>query len=435
MEEVENRLELETKSLADKLRLSARANYQEALNRVGLLKKTLEGQRQETRDVNVLTAEYNRIKVELESQQTMLEQLTRREGETGLSADLEERQQISVGIVEEAVLPRKPFKPNLLLNLMVGGAIGILLGPALAFFINFWDTAIYNAEDLQRYAAVPCLGMIPHYAREKQVSGPKRAQLTAGKRQKTNGRALEQRSKILPVLGKIEQPSEQDVIERFKFLRNALLLSSPGNPPKSVLFTSGSQGEGKSFVARNFSVSFAQLEKRVLLIDADLRKPTLHRLFGMSNKVGLTNVITGQASIDNGCVHQTNIPNLFVLLSGSKSPSPTELLSSKSMEEVLRRCTELFDMVVIDSAPLFPVADSHYLATMSDAVMLIVRSRVTHGPAVKSVIELTDQLKGNVTGIVLNDVDLTDYAQHYYNRYYSSYGYGSNPGYGARRGA
>ncbi len=139
-------------------------------------------------------------------------------------------------------------------------------------------------------------------------------------------------------------------------------------------------------------------------------------------------MITGQSSIDNGAVQQTSIPNLFVLLSGTKTPSPTELLSSKSMENLLRRCAELFDIIVIDSAPLFPVVDSHNLAALSDAVLLVVRSRVTPGPAVRSAIELTKQLKGRVTGIVLNDVDLTDFAQHYYHRYYSyGYGYASNP--------
>ena len=425
MEEVERRLELETKSLADKLLVSAHTTYQEALNRVNLLKRTLEEQREDMRGLNALTAEYNRIKVELESQQAMLQQLTRREGETGLSADLEERQQIKIGVVEEAVLPRKPFKPNLVLNLVVGGFIGIVLGPALAFFVNFWNSSIYTSEDLHRYVSVPCLAMIPHYDRERQLTGGNGGLLPAsvksGGKQQT---ALVRTAKQLSVSKRGHYPGKAELVERFKFLRNALLLSSPGNPPKTVLFTSTGEGEGKSFVACNFASSFAQLDKKVLLIDADLRRPYVHRFFGLQNKVGLTNVITGQASLEDGCVQSTNLSNLFVLLAGSKTPSPAELLSSKAMEEVLHRCTELFDVVVIDSAPLLLVVDSHALAVLSDKVLLVARSGATQGPAVKSAIELIEQAQGKVAGVVLNDVDLMDFAQSYYYRHYS-YGYAS----------
>ena len=219
-----------------------------------------------------------------------------------------------------------------------------------------------------------------------------------------------------------------ELVERFKFLRSALLLSSPGNPPKTVLFTSGGQGEGKSFVSCNFASSFTQLHKRVLLIDADLRRPSLHRFFGIKNKVGLTNVITGQVALEDGCVKSTNVPNLFVLLSGSKTPSPAELLASKAMAAVLRRSTELFDMVVLDSAPLFPVVDTHSLLGLSDSVMLIARSGMTQGPAVKSALELIEHAQGKVTGVVLNDVDLSDYAYNYYHRNYS-YEYSASANY------
>ncbi len=431
MDKVKRRLEIETQSLADKRRVAARTRYNEALNRVNLLERALEEQRKETRELNVLSADYNRVKVELESQRSMLQTLMRRQGETGLSADLEERQHINIHMVEEAVVPRGPFKPKLSLNLLMGGFIGIILGVGVAFFLNFWDTSISNSEDLRRHVSLPCLAMIPHFAREKQLPDQRRDRLPQTASGRAKEKALVRTAKHLSTLQgsrKALSPDRTDLIERFKFLRSALLLSSPGNPPKTVLFTSGGQGEGKSFISCNFASSFTQLHKRVLLIDADLRRPSLHKFLGISNKVGLTNVITGQVALQDGCQQSTTVPNLFVLLSGSKSPSPAELLGSKAMEEVVRQSAELYDMVVIDTAPLFLVVDTHSLLGLSDSVMLIARSGMTQGPAVKSALELIEQAQGKVTGVVLNDVNLSDYAYNYYHRNYS-YQYSSNTNY------
>ena len=417
LEEVDARLASETRSLAGKLRASARASYQEAQNRVALLKKTLEQQRAETRDINARTGDYTKLKVELESQQNMLQQLTRREGETGLSAELEERQHISVNIVEDAVLPRRPFKPNVLMNLLAGTFVALVLAPALAFFLNFWDTGIRNSDDLKRYVGAPCLVTIPHFAREKQIpSGHGRRMLSPG-----GPRALARRPSHLSRVDELRTngPDKSVLLERFKFLRNALLMSTPGKAPRSVLLTSGSEREGKSFVSTNIASSFAQLGKRVLLIDADLRRPSVHKFFGIRNNVGLTNVIIGQRALNEGCVQETNVPNLYVLLAGARTPSPAELLGSRAMEDVLKECGKLFDLVVIDSAPLFPVVDSHALASMTDTVMLVARSGATQGPAVQDALDLLERAHGNVAGVVLNDVDLMDFAQSYYYRHYS----------------
>lgn len=421
IEEVDNLLAVETRGLAEKLRASARTSYQEAQNRVSLLKKTLEQQRAETRDINSRTSDYQRIRVELESQQAMLQQLTRREGETGLSAELEEHQQVNVQIVEEAVLPRSPYKPNLPLNLLAGVLAAMVLAPAIAFFVNFWDTVVRNSEDLRRYASAPCLVTIPHLVREKQIANGNGGRLLPPSNGRSHSTALAQRPASLNRASKLTTngPDKSALLERFKFLRNALLMSSPGNPPKSVLLTSGSEKEGKSFVSSNIAASFAQLGSRVLLIDADLRRPCVHKFFRVKNTVGLTNVIIGQQSLEDGCIQETQVPNLYVLLAGSRTPSPAELLGSRAMQDVLKRCCELFDFVVIDSAPLFPVVDSHTLASMTDKVMLVARSGSTQGPAVQDALEILERSHGNVAGVVLNDVDLMDFAQSYYYRHYS----------------
>ncbi len=421
IEEVDNRVAIETQGLAEKLRASARTSFREAQNRVGLLKKTLEQQRAETRDIDSRTGDYQRIRVELESRQAMLQQLTRREGETGLSAELSERQHVNVQVVEEAVLPRSPFKPNLPLNLLAGVLAAMVLAPGIAFFVNFWDTAVRNSEDLRRYASAPCLVTIPHFAREKQIVNGNGGRLSPPSSGRSHSSALAHRPTRLNGTGGLTSNGTDSsvLLERFKFLRNALLMSSPGNPPKSVLLTSGSEKEGKSFVSSNVASSFAQLGNRVLLIDADLRKPSVHKFFGVKNSGGLTNVIIGQQSLEDGCIQETHHPNLYVLLAGSRTPSPAELLGSRAMQDVLKRCCELFDFVVIDSAPLFPVVDSHVLASIADKVMLVARSGSTQGPAVQDALEVLERSHGNVAGVVLNDVDLMDFAQSYYYRHYS----------------
>ena len=212
--------------------------------------------------------------------------------------------------------------------------------------------------------------------------------------------------------------------ERFKFLRSSLLFANPGAPPKTMLVTSPEKHAGKTFVTCNLAASLTELDKKVLIIDGDLRNPRLHRVFQMRNKVGLSTVLTGQKSVDEGIVCRTPLKNVFVLLAGPLCPRPAELLGSKVMEELLERCGQEFDFILIDSAPLLPVIDTHVLASRCAAVLLVVRSGQTSRYAVNSCVEMLDRVQARITGVVLNDVNLNDYAQYYYHSHYS-YEYGS----------
>ena len=236
--------------------------------------------------------------------------------------------------------------------------------------------------------------------------------------------------KYLPALSeKRMTPAEQRTImnERFRFLRGSILLSTPGAGPKIILITSPDKNCGKTFVSRHVSRALAKLDKKVLLVDSDLRNPSLHRVFRYRNRIGLTSVLTGQKDLNEGCVMRTDVDNLFLLMSGPKSPSPGELLASRVMDETLSRCSEHFDYVVLDSAPLLPVFDSHTLAPRCDAVVLVTRSGSTSWHAALSSIELVERVNGKITGVVLNDVNLQDRAQNYYYSYYS-YEYGQYGG-------
>jgi succinoglycan biosynthesis transport protein ExoP len=207
-------------------------------------------------------------------------------------------------------------------------------------------------------------------------------------------------------------------------LRTSLLLSRTGHPPKYILLTSATPSEGKTTVATNLAGILAQRDTRVLLIDADLRRPNVHHRFGLNGKIGLTTVLTGSTPLEGAVQSVREIPNLFILPSGPVPPFPTEMLSSDAMLEILKRCGELYDYVVVDSPPILSVTDGVILARHADSVVLVVR----HGKSSKHIVRRARDLilrsGSSITGIVLNAVDLS--SPEYYGYYgYSGYSYAS----------
>ena len=429
LEEVEERLDLEIQAGARKAIAAARVEYEATARQEALLRQTLEKQKSEAQGLDRVASDYNSIKVELDNQRAMLQQLLRRQSETGLSADLGERQPVNVRVVEQAVAPTSRYRPSLTRNLALGGVLSIFLAVGLAFFLDYWDTSVCGAEDLRQCISAPYLGMVPRClpsGPEQKRIPPRHSSHSAG----ASARTVATHSS-LPVLRDAEAlvARQQSVMgEQFRFLRGSLMLSNPGAPPKVVLVTSAEKGAGKTFVTCNLATSLAELGKKVLLVDADLRSPRLHRVFRMYNRVGLSSVLTGQKSVDQGCVFRTHVANVYVLLAGPLSPSPAELLGSAAMDQALARCSEHFDFVLVDSAPLLPVIDSHLLTARCDAALLVVRNGQTSRHALKTCEDLVERVRGRLTGVILNDVNLSDYAQQYYYSYHT-YEYGSTDDY------
>ena len=428
LDEAESELEAEMLTEAEKVVSTARIAYQEVVERERLLQSSVEAQRQEVQELQRVRASQAQLEAELDNHREMLQGLLRRRSETDLSADLGERQPVKVRTVEPAEVPERASSPNVPMNLAVGIVLGLLLGTGLAFVLDYFDSTISTVEELRRYVAIPYLGMIPrHQTLLDPGSTPLASEVTTVARAGTSW----------PTLYGERSPraeSEKVLQERLRFLRGSLLLSTPGRAPKLVLITSPDQSCGKTFVSYHLSAALVQLNKTVLLVDSDLRNPNLHKVFRYRNRVGLTNILTGQKALQDGCIMRTHTPNLFLLMAGPKSPSPSELLASPSMEEVLRSSAQHFDFVVLDSAPLIPVFDSHALSACADAVILVVRSGMTTRHSVKMSVELVERVNGKITGLVLNDVNLSDYAQYYYHSAYS-YEYGRNASSGARGAA
>jgi capsular exopolysaccharide synthesis family protein len=429
--EVQRSLDDMVKEEARKIVAEARVSYQEALDRENLIRRSLDEQKSSVQDLQMATADFEQVEVELENQRQMLQGLLKRRSETDLNADLGERQPVKIKVIERAEPPAGPHAPGAGRRVMMVALLGLVLGIGAAYLVDHWDDSIHTVEDLKRYVPLPYLGMIPRYGDRpalsqlgRRLSGEPRVESPA-----LEDTMAAKRSNYLPTLydrNPALAENRNTLSERFRFLRGSMLLSTPGSVPKVVLVTSPDKSCGKTFVSSNLSCALVQLGKKVLLIDSDLRNPKLHRVFHYRNRVGLTNVLTGQKQLGDGCIMRTDIPNLFLLMAGPASPNPGELLASQAMEKILANCADHFDFVLLDSAPLLPVFDSHILSTRCDGVILVARAGVTSRHATLQSVELVSRVQGRITGIVLNDVNLEDYAQYYYHSHYT-YEYGRYP--------
>lgn len=206
------------------------------------------------------------------------------------------------------------------------------------------------------------------------------------------------------------------ISEAYRTLRTNIDFSSIDEELKAIMLTSAGPGEGKSTTATNLAVVYAQNERKVLIIDADLRKPTMHHTFNKSNRWGLTNLLTGKTAMQEVIV-ETEIPNLHLLPSGPIPPNPSEILSSKRMSAILDELKGMYDLVVVDTPPALAVADAQIMATKCDGVILVISSGTTKRDAAAKMKANMDHVKARVIGAVLNNVDRKSGEGYYYYYY------------------
>ncbi|WP_260705402.1 GumC family protein [Edaphobacter flagellatus] len=381
-----------------RLLLQAKQVYLAARTNEDQTTAALEAQKSDAYKLRDDLVEYTIAQRDFESNRNLYEGLLQRLRTADVQAGLES---LEIDVVDQALLPAAPLlKPqsSIILTTLIFGLIG---GIILAFLMESLDTGLRSVTEIETITELPSLAIIPRARR----SGADQATLSTAQRN----------------IGALSQPKSQ-FAEAFRTLRTALLLSTAGHPPKYILLTSATPSEGKTTATCNLACILAQGDARVLVIDADLRRPTIHHRFGLNGRVGLTTLLTGATTFEQSIQKIPEVPNLDILVSGPVPPFPTEMLSSEAMSKLLEHCGQLYTHIILDSPPILSVTDGVILARESDAVILVVR----HGKSSKHIVrrarDLLFRSGAPVTGIVLNAVDLS--SPEYYGYYgYSQYGY------------
>jgi capsular exopolysaccharide synthesis family protein len=339
--------------------------------------------------------------------------------EAGISAGLKSS---NIRIVDNSEVPTLPDQPKKSVNILLGAAIGLILGVALAFFLEYMDNSVKTPEDIDRFIRVPSLGVIPSLASiydRKRLYG-----YGYGHRSESHKQRQDQNG--TPEVSMIAHTNSDSIIsEAYRSLRTSILLSNSGKPPKTILVTSAHKAEGKTVSSVNIAISLAQLGGRVLLLDCDMRNPNCHKALKMKNEQGMSSFLAANVDISSLIV-ETKVPNLFVVTAGKIPPNPAELLASPRMKQALTLVDEFFDYVVVDSPPMLAVTDALILSTIVDGVVLVVKAEATPKDVLQKARKSLQGVNAKVLGVLINQADVRGADYNYYYKYYYAYGYGAD---------
>jgi len=401
LKEIDSQIKSEMKKVASKVR----GQYNEALQRETLLQEAFETQKQQANKLNESAIKYLVLKREVDTNRQLYEGLLQKLKEAEVSSALKTN---NFRVLDEATVPSGPIEPNIPRNLMFAAVLGLATGVGLAFLKEGMDNTVRTTEQAQMISGLASLGMIPLGTKTVR-EGP-------------NSKRLVVASSNEAELVTLAKPQSQ-MAESYRALRTSLLLSNLGAPPKVIMVTSALPQEGKTTTSMNCAVVLAHKHARVLLIDADLRRPSIHRNLGIAPHVGLSNVLTG-GKLADAITHTSNghgLPDFDVLTAGTPPPNPAELLASTNMRDLLVQLRELYDHIVIDTPPALSVTDAVVLSPRADAVVLVIRSGKTSKTALRRSRDILVQVNAKVVGVLLNAVDLTSPDYYYYYEYKGKY--------------
>jgi succinoglycan biosynthesis transport protein ExoP len=367
---------------------SVHNEYLTALAREQDLVAALNAQKEEALAQNRKAIAYGALQRDAASNRQIFETLLQRTKETGLSGEL---RATNIRIVDAAEVPRSPAGPNTRTDLLLAILVGAVLAIGVAFGLEYLDNRIKSADEITGYLRLPCLGLVP-------AAAEKGALRTA------------------PLINNGVRPHFS---EAFRTIRTNVLFSSVSDGSRTIVVTSTGPGEGKTVVSSNLALALSQANQRVLLIDADMRRPQVHAYFSHPQEPGLSNFIVGNSEADDA-IRPSGIPGLWLLPSGLVPPNPAELLGTARFRDFLGTLKDRFDWIIIDSPPVMAVTDACVLAHSAHGVLFVVGAEMTSRKAARGALKQLALAQAGLMGAILNRVD-ADHQGHYYG--YSRHAY------------
>ena len=419
--EVEADLDKARKTIID----SVEQEFNTTRQRVELLQEAVDKQKAEANDLAEKLVQYHILQHDAESNKTLYDGLLQKLKEAGITAGLRSS---NIRVVDPALAPASPSRPQKARNILLAILVGLVGGVGLALFREYLDNTVKSPDDIESLTGLPSLAVVPSLPGMNGHHG----RLSRFSRETAQNVASGPRVELLAYV----QPKSQ-ISEAFRALRTSLLLSQADHPPQVILVTSALPREGKTTAAVNLAVTLAQLGDRTLLMDSDLRKPGIRRALNMTigKESGLSSYLAGVSTLDEVVIPHPTINNLEALTTGPVPPSPADLLSSHRMREAIVELRRRFKFIVIDSPPIMAATDAVILSSLTDGVLLVVRSGETPKEAFTRTRDLLAGVKSRLLGVVLNAVDSSAPDYYYSYRYYPyayGYGYGEDSGKTAR---
>lgn len=374
-----------------KVVLSLKNDYEAALSQERRLQGALEAQKAEAMALSRKGIDYGVLSRDASTNRQMFDSLLQRTKETNVSA---ENRTSNIRVVDKAEVPRRPVRPNKTMNLLLAIFGGAVFAAGLAFFFEYIDNRIKNPDELKNFLGLPFLGLVPRLNDKEAGENPL-----------------------------LHTGVPTSFAEAFRNLRTNVLFSSAEDGGRAVVVTSTGPGEGKTTVASNLAIALAQAGQRVLIVDADMRKPKVHTAFKENQAPGLSNVLVGNVKASEA-VRKTPVQNLWLLVAGVAPPNPAELLGSQRFRDFLSTLQEHFDWVIVDTPPVMAVTDASVIGHIASGVIFVIGCEQTSKYTANAALEQLEGAHARFLGGVLNKVDVerhSYYYSHYYRRDYGAY--------------
>ena len=417
LDNLRRRIRQETLDIGRKALNEAQANYQSALKKESSLQNLLNDQKTEVISTNTNAIYYNSLKIEVENMRNLLDHLVKKQKESLLTSRLEGLQTSNIKVIDPAEIPESPISSNTKKLMLMTLMMGLFAGGGLVFGLEWLDQTIKAPEEVERYLRKPSLGFVPALGTEDNL------QYQYGYSERNQARPIRE-MKSIELANFVD--AESPIAESYRTIRTSILLSTPESPPKIITVSSSVPKEGKTSTVVNLAISFTKLSKKVLIIDGDLRKPSLHKIFRIKNTQGLSSFLVSKSNVEE-VFFKTDVNNLYVIPSGPIPPNPSELLDSQRMSLLLKKMKEHFDVIFIDSPPLIGIVDPVIIGRHTEGTIMVVWAGKTQKRAVQKAKEELDRYRIRILGVVLNKVNLkknNGYGYYSYQNYNYAYSYG-----------